>query len=59
MTLPGFPEGVVVSAGIVTYDHDQSGPDELLSRAERALAKASAAGGKIIVSGRSPSGLES
>jgi diguanylate cyclase (GGDEF)-like protein len=59
MTLPGFPEGVVVSAGIVTYDHDQSGPDELLSRAERALAKASAAGGKIIVYGRSPSGLES
>jgi diguanylate cyclase (GGDEF)-like protein len=59
MTLPGFPEGVVVSAGIVAYDHDQSSPDELLSRAERALAKASAAGGKIIVYGRSPTAAES
>jgi diguanylate cyclase (GGDEF)-like protein len=58
MTLPGFPEGVVVSAGIVGYDHDQTGPHDLLSRAERALAKASAAGGKIIVYGWSPTAAE-
>lgn len=58
MTLPGFPEGVAVSAGVASYDHDQSTPEDLLDRAERALAKGTAAGGKIIVTGRSANTTE-
>lgn len=58
MSLPGFPEGIVVSAGIAGFDFDQSRPDDLLGHAERALAKASSAGGKIIVYGRTTSVVE-
>ncbi|CAN5659362.1 hypothetical protein BH23GEM9_BH23GEM9_23830 [soil metagenome] len=52
MDQTGFPSPIAVSAGIAAYEPDISEPAELLQRAERALEKASAEGGRIIAIGR-------
>jgi GGDEF domain-containing protein len=50
MNLPGV-ETPAVSAAIVGFDLSMASPAELLQRAERALTKASEAGGRIIAVG--------
>lgn len=42
-------EPVVVSAGVAAYDLSMTSPAELIAKAERALAKATAGGGKVVV----------
>jgi diguanylate cyclase (GGDEF)-like protein len=51
-SLRGLPEPPNVSVGIVAYDMSMSSPAELVEQAERALAKASEGGGKILVYGQ-------
>jgi diguanylate cyclase (GGDEF)-like protein len=52
MSLRGLPEPPKVSSGIVAYDMSMSSPADLIEQAERALAKASDGGGKILVYGQ-------
>jgi hypothetical protein len=39
----------VLSAGIVTFDHSMRSADKMLERARRALARATADGGKVVM----------
>jgi diguanylate cyclase (GGDEF)-like protein len=50
-SLPGGGEAHVVSTAVVPFDLSMASADELLTAAERALSRATAAGGKIMVSG--------
>jgi GGDEF domain-containing protein len=58
MNLPGV-ETPAVSAAVVGFDLSMASPADLLLRAERALAKASEAGGKIIAVGLSARSMAS
>jgi diguanylate cyclase (GGDEF)-like protein len=56
--LTGLPEPVTVSVGLAAFEPDITTPRELLNRAERALERASAGGGKIVVAARKPTAAE-
>jgi diguanylate cyclase (GGDEF)-like protein len=57
-SITGFPEPVSVSMGVAAFEPDITAPLDLVARAERALERAAAGGGKIVVAGRraTPSG---
>lgn len=57
--LTGFPAPIVVSAGVAEYEDGLKSPAILVKRAERALARGSAEGGRIIVVGRRTEPAES
>jgi diguanylate cyclase (GGDEF)-like protein len=48
----GFADPVTASIGVAAFEPDITVPAELVDRAERALARAAAGGGKIVVAGR-------
>jgi diguanylate cyclase (GGDEF)-like protein len=50
--LPGMPERLVVSASVVPYDASMESAAQLVATAQRALAKAEASGGRIVVVGQ-------
>lgn len=50
-SLPGGGEAHVVSTAVVPFDLSMASANELVEAAERALSRATAAGGKIVVSG--------
>jgi diguanylate cyclase (GGDEF)-like protein len=52
MALPGLPEPLVVSSSVVPYDVSMKSAEELVEAAERALAKGTENGGKIMVLGQ-------
>jgi diguanylate cyclase (GGDEF)-like protein len=52
MSLRGLPAAPNVSVGIVAYDMSMTSAEDLVEQAERALVKASAGGGKILVYGQ-------
>lgn len=54
MSVPGLPERPSVSVGIVSYDVSMAEPDDLVRPAVRALKRASAHRGKILVIGQAP-----
>jgi diguanylate cyclase (GGDEF)-like protein len=52
MSLKGVPKPPNVSIGIVVYDISMTSPSDLIDQAERAVARASDGGGKILVVGQ-------
>lgn len=56
--ITGLPEPVTASVGLAAFEPDITTPAELLSRAERALDKATAGGGKIVIAARRPAAAD-
>lgn len=51
LAISGLPRPAGVTVGVATYDFSMASPDDLVRRAQFALRKGSAAGGKVIVVG--------